>query len=73
MTKHDEGAQGAETLRRPRTRVVSETVVAVLSEEPPRLRTRVVAEALVAAIPAQGEAEPGGGATEGGAGGEAGG
>jgi hypothetical protein len=68
MTKRDERAGGGEPPRTPRTRVVSEAVVAALSEEPPRPRTRVVSEAVVAAIPAQGEAEPGGGA-DGGAGG----
>jgi hypothetical protein len=52
--------------RTPRTRVVSEAVVAALSEGPPqrRRRTRVVSEAIVAAIPEAGEAEPGGGADD---------
>jgi hypothetical protein len=64
MTKRDEREQGVEPPRTPRTRVVSEAVVAALSDRPPRPRTRVMAEAVVAAIPAEGEAEPGGGADD---------
>lgn len=49
--------------RRPRTRVVSEAVVAALSDEP-RPRTQVVSEAVAAALPPEGEAEPEGGADD---------
>jgi hypothetical protein len=61
MTSDSEKGRGEGAARKPRTRVVSEAVVAALSEEPPRLRTRVVAEALVAAIPAGGGAQAEGG------------
>lgn len=53
----EEVSEAVEAARRgPRTRVVSEAVVAALSEEP-RPRTQVVSE-VAAALPPEGEAEP---------------
>jgi hypothetical protein len=54
-------AAPAKRPRRPRTRVVSEAIVAALSDE---RRTPVVSEAVVAAVPAEAEVAPGGGADD---------